>query len=206
MIFAENSYSEVVKDSKGNENNIVIFSDSIANFDRNTKAKINNSIRSGRVRFRNFPGATSGELLHYMDPTLAEGNYDTAIVHVGINDIINDDSSTKVENLVLNLEKIVIKLKKYGIKNVCLSGLVFTTRVYLPLLNQVNKCVLDICKAHNISFINNDNIIRNDIYSDGLHLLRSGKFLLSNNFIENINNFLEMHTHHPHVPIHIPLL
>ena len=127
-----------------------------------------------------------------MDPTLAEGNYDTAIVHVGINDIINDDSSTKVENLVLNLEKIAIKLKKYGIKNVCLSGLVFTTRVYLPLLNQVNKCVLDICKAHNISFINNDNIIRNDIYSDGLHLLRSGKFFLSNNFIENINNFLEM--------------
>ena len=130
----------------------------------------------------------------------------TAIVHVGINDIINDDSSTKVENLVLNLEKIAIKLKNYGIKNVCLSGLVFTTRIYLHLLNQVNKCVLDICKAHNISFINNDNIIRNDIYSDGLHLLRSGKFLLSNNFIENINNFLEMHTHYPHVTIHIPLL
>ena len=52
-----------------------------------------------------------------MDPTLGEGNYDTAMVHIGINDIINNDSSTKVENLVLNLEKIVIKLKKYGIKN-----------------------------------------------------------------------------------------
>ena len=70
-----------------------------------------------------------------MDPTLAEGNYDTAIVHVGINDIINDDSSSKVDNLVINLEKIAIKLKKYRIKNVCLSGLVFTTRIYLPLLN-----------------------------------------------------------------------
>ena len=141
-----------------------------------------------------------------MDPTLAEVNYDTTIVHVGINDFINDNSSTNVENLVLNLEKIAIKLKKYGIKNVCLSGLVFTTRVYLPLLNQVNKCVLDICKAHNISFINNDNIIRNDICSDGLHLLRSNKFLLSNSFIENINNFLEVHTHHQHIPIHVPLL
>ena len=97
-------------------------------------------------------------------------------------------------------------MKKYGIKNVCLSGLVFTTRVYLPLLSQVNNCVLDICKAHDISFINNDNIIRNVIYSDGLHLLCSGKFLLSNNFIENINNFSEMHTHHPLVLIHIPLL
>ena len=104
------------------------------------------------------------------------------------------------------MEKIAIKLKKYGIKNVCLSGLVFTTKVHLSLLNQVNKCVLDICKAHNISFINNDNIIRNDIYSDRLNLLRSNKFLLPNNFIENINNILEMHTHYPHVPIHIPLL
>ena len=141
-----------------------------------------------------------------MDPTLAEVNYDTTIVHVGINDFINDNSSTNVENLVLNLEKIAIKLKKYGVKNLCLSGLVFTTRVYLPLLNQVNKCVLDICKAHNISFINNDNIIRNDICSDGLHLLRSNKFLLSNSFIENINNFLEVHTHHQHIPIHVPLL
>ena len=108
--------------------------------------------------------------------------------------------------MVLNLERIAIKLRKYGIINVCLSGLVFTTRIYLPLLNQVNKCVLDIREAHNISFVNNDNIIRNDIYNDELHLLRSGKFLLPNNFIENINNFLEMRTHHPHVPIHIPLL
>ena len=116
----ENSYSKVVKDHKGNEKNILIFSNSIANFNRNTKAKINKSIRSGRVKFRNFPGATSGELLHYMDPTLAKGNYDTAIVHFDINDI-NDISSAKVENLVFNLEKIVIKLKKYGIKNVYMS-------------------------------------------------------------------------------------
>ena len=150
----ENSYSEFV-------------SNSTASFNRNTKAKISNSIRSGRVTFRHFPGQTSEELWHFVNPTLAEGNYDTAIVHVGTSDITNDDSSAKVENLVLNLEKITIKLKKYGIKNVCLSGSVFTTRVYLPLLNQVNKCILDICKAHNISVINNDNIIRNDIYSDG---------------------------------------
>ena len=33
-------------------------------------------------------------------------------------------------------------------------------------------------------------IIRNDMYIDGLHLLLSGKFLVSNNFIENINYLL----------------
>ena len=67
------------------------------------------------------------------------------------------------------------------------------TRVYFPLLSQLKKCIR-YCKVHNILFINNDNIIRNNVYSNGLHLLHSGKFLLPNNFIENIDNFLEMHT------------
>ena len=98
-----------------------------------SQTTINNNIRSGQVRFRNFPGATLGELLHYMDLTLAERNEDTAIVHVGKNYINNDDSSTKVENLVLSWKKIAIKLKEYGIKNVCPSGLVFTTRVFFYL-------------------------------------------------------------------------
>ena len=66
----------------------------------------------------------------------------TAIVHVNINNIINNDSSTKVKNLASNLKKKnkkkTIKLKKYCIKNGCLSGFVFTASVNLPLLNQMN--------------------------------------------------------------------
>ena len=54
----------------------------------------------------------------------------------------------------------------------------------------MSECILDICKARNISFINYGNTIRNDMYREGLHLLRSGKFLLSNNVIENISFFL----------------
>ena len=73
-----------------------------------------------------------------MDPALAEENHDIAIVYVRIYDIIDDDSSTKVGSLLLILAKITIKLKKYGIENVCLSGLVFTTSVHLSLLNQMN--------------------------------------------------------------------
>ena len=38
-----------------------------------------------------------------------------------------------------------MELKTY----ICLSGLVFTTSVYLPLLNQVNKCVLDVTTRTN---------------------------------------------------------
>ena len=61
----ENSFSEVVNDHKGNENNIIVFSNNMANIDRNIKVELNSSIRSGRARFLNFPGATSGDLSHY---------------------------------------------------------------------------------------------------------------------------------------------
>ena len=69
-----------------------------------------------------------------MDLILAERNEDTAIVHVGKNYINKDESSTKVENLVLSWKKIAIKLKEYGIKNVCSSGLVFTTRAFFTFV------------------------------------------------------------------------
>ena len=37
-----------------------------------------------------FPGATSRHLAHYVVPTLDENYFDTAIIHVGINDMLND--------------------------------------------------------------------------------------------------------------------
>ena len=37
-------------------------------------------------------------------------------------------------------------------------------------------------------------------FKEELHLYVQVMSLLSNNFTENINNFLEIHAHHPHVP------
>ena len=45
------------------------------------------------------------------------------MVHVSISDIINDDSSAEVEDMVSNCDKVK---KIYVTKNVCLLGLVFT--------------------------------------------------------------------------------
>ena len=87
----ETSYNDVLKDHKGNENNVIIFNNIVANFDKNTNVKVNKRIRSRWAIFQNFQDATSEELLNYIDPALAERNYDTAIVHIEINDIINYD-------------------------------------------------------------------------------------------------------------------
>ena len=40
----------------------------------------------------NFPGASSSEILHYIDAHLEEKLIDTTIVHVGVNDLLSGNS------------------------------------------------------------------------------------------------------------------
>ena len=62
-----------------NSNNIIVFSDSIASFTRNIRSNFKNQLKEGRARFKYFPGATSNDLLFYIEPTLGEGKFDTAM-------------------------------------------------------------------------------------------------------------------------------
>ena len=68
-----------------------------------------------------FPGFNSKELYHYLDPTLENGNFGNAIIHVVTNDSNNRDSS-KTLQLVENLRKIAEKCLSYGIENVFISS------------------------------------------------------------------------------------
>ena len=56
------------------------------------------------IKMKSFPGVTSKELLHYVDPTLKDGIYNTAIIHVGVNKLLNNKNTNKVEELVNNLK------------------------------------------------------------------------------------------------------
>ena len=40
-----------------------------------------------------FPGATSKELLHDEDPTSKDAIYCTAIIHVGVRNLLNNNAS-----------------------------------------------------------------------------------------------------------------
>ena len=79
----------------------------------------------------NFPGASSSEILHYIDVHLKEKLIDTIIVHVGVNDRLNERSQLKINQLIENIKKITQKCVSFGVKKIYVSGLVFTTRVDL---------------------------------------------------------------------------
>ena len=157
---------------------------------------------SGRPRFKHFPGASSKNSLHYIDPTLEEQNFEAAIIHSGINDILYVSSSRQINSLLQNIKEIGKECKSYKVKYVFVSSLTFNTRISQKLLNEVNKMIERVCLENGYYYIENGNVYENDLFKDGLHLLNFGKKVLSHNFIVNFQTygtFLEKRTWSPNI-------
>ena len=130
---------------KSSKENIIVFGDSIPNFSKSTKNEINRKLVSrGRTKFKYFPGATSKDLLHYIDSTSEDQIFNVAIIHVGTNDILNNGQDA-INYLLENIQKTVRKCESYGIEKVLISGLIFTTRYLENILIDYNRLLKNLC-------------------------------------------------------------
>ena len=59
----------------------------------------NSRVKSWKIQLKSFFGARASQLNHYITPTLEKYNYDFAIIHVGINDILRNRNDTDMNNL-----------------------------------------------------------------------------------------------------------
>ena len=64
---------------------------------------------------------------------------ETVLIHTGIND---DESQSNTEKLLSNIKYMVDKCHKFGVKKILISGLVFTTRVTLEVLEKIHEKLL----------------------------------------------------------------
>ena len=135
------------------------------------------------IKMVSFPEATSKEILHYSNVHLTNFSADVVILHVGVNDFLEGNSQSKIENLGKNLKSMVEKCHSYGIKNAFSSGLVYTTRIYLPVLERTHEMIVHLCNKLGICYVHNRNIRRKHLWKCGLHLVESGEVILANNFL-----------------------
>ena len=161
--------------------------------------EINTFIKNGKTKMVSFPGAASKEISHYLDIHLTNSSPDAVIVHVGVNDLLKDNSKSKVENLEKNLRCMVDKCHTYGVKNVFISGLVYTTGIGLPVLERTHEMIVNHCCKLAVCYVDNRNIRRKHLWKDGLHLVESGKVILANNFLSEISKCFLIRIHHPGV-------
>ena len=188
--------------NSGEQNRIIIFGDSI--FRGIRFREFNNEIKSGYAKFKTFPGADSKEILHYVNPTLESGNYDSAVLHFGVNDLLQKtiSKSDSVENLIENIRKTAVKCMSHGVSKVFVSAIVRNKRIPESLLEEVNEKISFMCKNNNFIFPDNSNISNIHLFDDGLHLVESDRCILANSVIDRINNFLLAHRHHSNIHIH----
>ena len=121
------------------------------------------------------------------------------IIHIGINDLLTNSSRSGMDNLIYNMKKITKKCLMFDVKSVFISGLVYTTRVDVSLLERIHVLIFDLCRKSSFIYIDYRNIRSDSLYKDGLHLIDKGKAFLADNLILFVSNnaFLETHTHHP---------
>ena len=90
----------------------------------------NHLIKNHQAKMFNFPGVSSHQLLHYLDVHLKDKSIDIVIIHIGINYyLLTCVCRSGMDNLISNIKKITEKCLMLGIKNVFISGLIYTTRV-----------------------------------------------------------------------------
>ena len=58
----------------------------------------NEFVRMEKAKLQYFPGATSNQLLHCLDVNLQDKNTESVILHVGVNDVLQDSTETNIDN------------------------------------------------------------------------------------------------------------
>ena len=118
-----------------------------------------------------------------LDVHLTDCSPGAVILHVGVNDLLEDNSKSKIENLEKNIRSMVDKCHTYGVKNVFISGLVYTARIGLPVLERTHEMIANLCYKLGVCSVDNRNIERKHLRKDGLHLVESAEVILANKFL-----------------------
>ena len=95
--------------------------------------QINQQIKNGNARIHSFPGATSHQLLYYLDVNLDKYT-GTVVIHIGITNTLN--SASNVNGLLLsNINDIIKKCRNFEILTISSKNVVIlVSNIFLYLV------------------------------------------------------------------------
>ena len=177
------SYQQAVTE----ERNIMVFSTSMTKGIR--IREFNQYVENGNASFRRFHGAKARHVKNYVTTHLSEEHPDTVIIQAGGNDLPTQQGIlTPVDVIAENIIETGQICRTYGCKDILISSVMTRKTPYVARRAlELNNILKGLCDAYNFIFINNSNIQREDIASDGVHLNENGTVKLAKNFINSLN-------------------
>ena len=140
-----------------------------------------------RFRIQPYGGAISENLVDHIRPTL-RGTSDIIAIHIGTNDITNDDCSS-LQIKLGKIRELVTELSPWS--KVVLSFIILShdkTNINVKA-NRENEIIKQFSKTNKLDLIGNSNIKDQKLYGKKeLYLNDAGMSLLANNFIKYFIN------------------
>ena len=136
-----------------------------------------------------FSGASIKQLDYYIVPMLVDETPQAVVIHIGSNDIA--DSKIKQINLDDLAQRIIdigLKCRSYGVHNIAISSILVRSSICLnQIILKVNNILKVLCTTNGLNFICNDEIGREMVWKDDLHLTNDGTAMLTDNFTKYLN-------------------
>ena len=125
--------------------------------------EFNNHLLETIAHLKAFLGSKSQQLKHHSIPSLEERKYDGAIIHVGINDLIeNPNKNKEATKIAMDVISIALQCRNHNIGTVFISSIVYSTKVNYELLCTVNNFLHEECVENGFYFIDNAAVTERD--------------------------------------------
>ena len=72
-----------------------------------------------------------------------------------------------------------------------ISSIAYSSIVNPASIQQLNCFLFDECRRNGFTFVDNRAVYETDLWTDGIHMIESGKSIIANNLINSLNYFLE---------------
>ena len=176
-----NTYSDITK----NEKKVAIFGDSLCK--RVLGSKLNPKLKKCSTFVRPFVGATADELQYHIQPTIKQSDLNGVVLLIGTNNLAPRRNQPVKSTLAISHDiiNVGVNCRDAGIEDIFISSLPIR-RHYEEKVREVNIFVKDLCEKEGFIFISNEDITCQHLY-DGTHLTNEGIDILSNNFVNAIN-------------------
>ena len=72
-----------------------------------------------------------------------------------------------------------------------ISSIGYSSKVNAASIQQLNCLLFNECWRNGFTFVDNGAVSEIDLWTDGIHMIESGKRIIVNNLINSLNYFLE---------------
>ena len=134
-------------------------------------------------------GAKVRQLNHYIIPLLEDNTCDAAVINVGMNNLLSNIKSTN--DIYKEIIGICLGYRNNNIGMIFNSSIAYSSKVNPSVMQQLNGLLPDQCRRNGFTFVDNGAVSEIDFCTDSIHMIESGKPIITNNLINSLNYFLE---------------